>query len=635
MTNSTQTIMPADGTNIEAMTIEQIEAELEGYKPGNIGEQRRISVYRYGLLGPLDWGDDCEEELRRMTALWNRLVEIEHAHRAQVRALTAADEAVAAAEAKVATWNGKIKALYDQRAALRKEARARTKTTDLDDEIAQAKRDRREASTIAKEARRRVRADAKDKLAELNEQRKGLVKTARQQSGLYWGNYNAVCADYDRARSAAMNRGVELKFHRHCTQPGEGMSSARVVNQIQGGMTPDELVAGRFSQAAIVLVGPQAPLLRVTVHRRDGNRTVTWPICQNKKERLLPDDARIQEVIVTRRAVADSWQWSVSFLLRLPQVLPSAGEATACGIDLGWRRVNDGLRVATVAHADGSHEFITLPDIFLRRLNRIEALAGTRDVAADGIRAELAVLRWPDAPEELRSLAMRAFRTKRAEDLYGLALAWLKHPDWAPAEASDLSLWRSQDRIDWQEQAGLRRRIGNARLDLYRCVVKRLVEQYGLIGVEDVDWRNIGRREAVVGKPNDIAMMTAQMRNLAAPGTLLMELRRAAQTAGARIHAQAGKSTWKCHICSIEQAPVDRAQLIHTCPACNSTWDQDINAARNLRAAVLASAPVLAPAPPPLAGSKRRKFRSLSQAGDERNGAGKAICRGARNLAIY
>ena len=208
----------------------------------------------------------------------------------------------------------------------------------------------------------------------------------------------------------------------------------------------------------------------------------------------MPDDARIQEVIVTRRAVADSWQWSVSFLLWLPQVLPSAAEETACGIDLGWRRVNNGLRVGTIAHADGSHEFITLPDIFLRRLNRIEALAGIRDVAANDVRANLAVLRWPKAPEELRPLAMRALRTKRAEDLHVLALAWRKYPDWAPAEASDLSLWRSQDRIDWQEQAGLRRRIGNARLNLYRCVVKRLVEQYGLIGVEEVDWRNIGRR---------------------------------------------------------------------------------------------------------------------------------------------
>jgi hypothetical protein len=593
-------------------------------------EQYRISVYRYGLLAPLDWADDCEEELRRMTALWNRLVEIEHAYRAQVRALTAADEAVAAAEAEVATLNDKVATLYERRAALRKEARARTKTIELDDEITQAKRDRREASAIAKEARRRVRAGAKDRLAVLNDQRKALVKTARQQSGLYWSNYNAVCTDYDRARSAAMKRGVELKFHRHCTLPGEGMSSARLVNQIQGGMTPDELVAGDSSQAAIVFQGPHAPLLRATVHRRDGNRAVTWPICHNRKERALPDDARIQEVTVTRRAVADSWQWSVSFLLRLPQVLPPLEDSTACGIDLGWRRVNDGLRVATIAHADGSHECITLPDIFLRRLDRIAQLDTVRDRTAEATRAVVKALAWPEAPEELRPSAMRALRTKRAEDLHLLAAAWRRYPLWMPAEADRLGAWRAQDRKDWQEQAGLRRRIGNARLDLYRCVVKRLVEQYGLIGVEDVDWRNIGRRETADGKPNDIAMMTAQMRNLAAPGTFLMELSRAAVSSGSRINRHAGESTWVCNACTSDRvltvvAPAHRNELIHSCPRCGSTWDQDVNAARNLRAAAIANALVLAPARPPLAGSKRKKFMGLSKAGNENEGAGKGI----------
>jgi hypothetical protein len=608
-------------------------------------EQHRISVYRYGLLAPLDWADDCEEELRRMTALWNRLVEIEHAYRAQVRALTAADEVVAAAEAEVETLNDKVTTLYERRASLRKEARARTKTSELDDEVAQAKRARREASAIAKEARRRVRAGAKDKLAVLNEHRKALVKTARQQSGLYWGNYNAVLADYDRARSAAMKRGVGLKFHRHHTMPGEGMSSARLVNQIQGGMTPDELVAGDSSQAAIVLEGPHAPLLCATVHRRDGNRTATWPICYNNqstgpcrfnagshnlKERPLPDGARIQEVVVTRRAVADSWQWSVSFLLRLPQVLPSVEEPTACGIDLGWRHVNDGLRVATIAHADGSHEFITLPDIFMRRLDRIAQLDTVRHRTAEAARAVIKALAWPEAPEELRPLAMRALRTKRAEDLHLLVVAWRRYPLWMPAEADRLAAWRAKDRKEWQEQAGLRRRIGNARLDLYRCAVKRLVEQYGLIGVEDVDWRNIGRRETADGKPNDIAMMIARMRSLAAPGTFLMELNRAAVSSGSRINRHAGASTWVCNSCAADGvttviAPADRNELIHSCPRCSSSWDQDVNAARNLRAAVLASAPVLAPALPPLAGGKRTKFMRLSQAGNDNESTGKGI----------
>jgi transposase len=157
-----------------------------------------------------------------------------------------------------------------------------------------------------------------------------------------------------------------------------------------------------------------------------------------------------------------------------------------------------------------------------------------------------------------------------------------------------------------------------------------LVEQYGLIGVEDVDWRNIGRRETADGKSNDIAMLTARMRNLAAPGAFLMELSRAAVSSGSRINRHAGTSTWECNACASDGvttviAPADRSELIHSCPQCSSSWDQDVNAARNLRAAALASAPVLAPALPPLAGSKRTKFKVLSRAGAENEGAGKGI----------
>jgi hypothetical protein len=72
-------------------------------------------------------------------------------------------------------------------------------------------------------------------------------------------------------------------------------------------------------------------------------------------------------------------------------------------------------------------------------------------------------------------------------------------------------------------------------------------------------------------------------------------------------------------------APAHRNELIHSCPRCGSTWDQDVNAARNLRAAAIANALVLAPARPPLAGSKRKKFMGLSKAGNENEGAGKGI----------
>ncbi|WP_219924930.1 hypothetical protein, partial [Halomonas sp. ND22Bw] len=36
-----------------------------------------VVVRQYGLLQPLDWGEDCATELGRMFDLWNALVRIE------------------------------------------------------------------------------------------------------------------------------------------------------------------------------------------------------------------------------------------------------------------------------------------------------------------------------------------------------------------------------------------------------------------------------------------------------------------------------------------------------------------------------------------------------------------------------
>src|SRR3989344_3836666 len=42
--------------------------------------KKEIVIRQYGLLAPLDWGQDCEEELERMDQLWNRLVDIHEAY---------------------------------------------------------------------------------------------------------------------------------------------------------------------------------------------------------------------------------------------------------------------------------------------------------------------------------------------------------------------------------------------------------------------------------------------------------------------------------------------------------------------------------------------------------------------------
>jgi hypothetical protein len=203
-----------------------------------------ILLRQYVLAPPLDWDDGCERELRLQIDLWNKLVEIERAHRQGFNALTVDDPVVQKAEATVKKALEELDALKKERTGRRSANRKKGDTEDLDVAIGAARDHVKRCSQAAKEARRAARDKLKPKIEGLNAARFAAVKAARNASGLWWGNYNAVCASYEHARNAALKRSGELHFRRH---HGEGC----VTNQIQGGITVAELCAGVHSQVSL------------------------------------------------------------------------------------------------------------------------------------------------------------------------------------------------------------------------------------------------------------------------------------------------------------------------------------------------------------------------------------------------
>jgi len=185
-----------------------------------------ILLRQYVLAPPLDWDDDCERELRLQNDLWNKLVEIERAHRQAFIAELAVNEAL-----------DELDALKKERTGRRNANRKKGDTEDLDVAIRAARDHVKRCSQSAKQARRAARDKLKPKIEALNAARFATVKAARNASGLWWGNYNAVCASNEHARNAALKRSGELHFRPY---HGEG----RITNQIQGGITVAELYAG-------------------------------------------------------------------------------------------------------------------------------------------------------------------------------------------------------------------------------------------------------------------------------------------------------------------------------------------------------------------------------------------------------
>ncbi len=144
-----------------------------------------VLLLQYGLGEPLDWGEDCDIELKLQNDLWNRLVEIEHAHQDTFRALTADDPQVVVLKADEAVLEEKLTALLAQRKLLRAAARKRIPTRELNAEIADVKTQLKEARSLRQGAERAARGRVKDRIEVLNKKWFEDVKQARNASGLH------------------------------------------------------------------------------------------------------------------------------------------------------------------------------------------------------------------------------------------------------------------------------------------------------------------------------------------------------------------------------------------------------------------------------------------------------------------
>lgn len=557
-------------------------------------------IYKYGLLPPLDWGEDCDAELRRMNALWNRLVEIDRGHRDRYRAViaTAGDgELTARLDNAVARLN----ALKDERKARRKAARRRIDAPDLDEAIESARSEYRalmeEVRADRAIARERVRAE----LAAIEKSRQAAVKLARQNSGLFWGNYNAICASYESARKRAITHGGELHFR--CFA-GEG----RIVNQIQGGGTWEEALAGAINGQVSIRPhnldrrrsGQLRPEYRLTatIFTRSGDgprcrerRTVTWPLIMH---RPLPDGAAIKEVAIKRVRLPGKGgrmqdRWQVTFLLRVPDAASETPAGEACGVDVGWRRMDDGMRVAMLVDERGHRQEFRLPEKMIAQWQFADEVASRRQTRVNEMITLLRALEWADAPPALRDAAqpLRSLPVQRltARAVARLVALWRQTPEWQTETLAELSDLLADDWSDWRVHSAMLGRLAAWRRDLYRKYAAGLVRDFGLIGIEQLDLRQLAGQEA----NEDMPPASRQYRQIAAVGDLLASIEWAAAKAGARVHKHEGKSTWICADCGAETVPSDLAALHQTCGGCGAVWDVDVNAARNLLAAALAS----------------------------------------------
>lgn len=494
-----------------------------------------ILNYKYGLYSPTRWDASCEREIALQDTLWNELVRIELDYRAKVEATIRQNEAYRTAADKIAEVTKALDEYLHERRMQRRAARAKIATPDLDLAIAELSKERREMWTMAKPLRAAAFKEWRDDLRKLSDIRYTDIKTARQESGLWWSNYNAVVASFD----STLRRIQPWQTPR--ALGNEGRLSGRLSVQIQRGCPGPAFLAGARNEANIDLAEGQwqrrgsknwltrRATLTATVHAAGpGTRqTASWPMLMH---RPLPNGAIIKALIITRRRPVPTsrrWKWEVTLTVEVPD--PAAAPSALCaGVDLGWRKVEAGLRVATVADTAGGLNYLVLPAEMLDRRARIAVLQGQVEQEA------------------------------RARDRDKTTL------------------------LDWQRLSLEVARWNRRRRDLYRVAAAELVERCHLIGIDATGI-------AEMAKDKRLPPETRRMRTWAAPAEFAAAVKDAARKTGATLREITGSSTLVCHRCGHKNtaSEADRQHLIWRCSGCRGIWDQDENAARNCLAAVL------------------------------------------------
>lgn len=571
----------------------------------------KIIVRQYGLLTPMNWGDDCFEHLCLQTKLWNRLVEIEQETRATYRAIVGTDEAVAEIDARIAEVKDRIEDMDSQRKDIRKEKRSKQSvhTEPLDGAIKAAKAELKELSSQAKEiraaAKERIKA-ASTAIKDNDDRRKELVKEARNASGLWWGNYNAVCNSYDTARSKAMKEGAELKFHRF-----DG--SGRFTCQIQGGITTEELLAGKHSIAQVRLVdqstwaesaGKRPPttmlqdvgsrrdcreygILSVTIYTykdEDGKhrRTLDFPIILH---RPLPEGATLKQLVVNRQKVGTDYRWAVTFTFTGEAEPVDNASPLSCGINLGWKQVQGGLRIATVQDGQGNSRHIVLPNDVVDRLEYADSDLKSRIDTATNDNFAWILDKWkgddlPDPLVEIRTSLRRAKKPHPAKFAKAVIVWREQCPNYLPDAYQEAEKRRKQVKRLSLEHAHLRDKVLRRRQDFYRVEARKLAEKYSRIVLDKMDLRKMAMLEKSDGTPNELNEKARRLRTIAAVSEFREWLVKQAQKTGATIEQVSVESTHTCSSCGAAMEP--SKGLIWKCRSCKALVDQDENAATNL-----------------------------------------------------
>jgi hypothetical protein len=331
-------------------------------------------------------------------------------------------------------------------------------------------------------------------------------------------------------------------------------------------------------------------LLRIRIGTNKETREPIWTEFPMVYHRELPMAGTILTAQVIKRRIGPRDRWTLSISFDDGQQTVQAQVKSAVGFDLNWFEYEDRISIANWIGTDGNNGEVSIPKSLINRLQKPEEIRSIRDKNFDDIRKQF--VEWITAtnviiPDWLREKTEHISKWKSQgrfaslithwadnrfdgdTTIFGISGKWNKETK-SVIDGSGLAGWKFNDHHLWIWETSQRTRSIAARNEYYRVEAAKLVEQYDLIGFEDINLSWLARGNA--GSRN---------RQLAAPSEFRNAVKNACRSKGKEYkEVPARNTTKKCNDC--EHLNKIDCERVFFCQGCGVEVKRDENAAKNV-----------------------------------------------------
>lgn len=323
----------------------------------------------------------------------------------------------------------------------------------------------------------------------------------------------------------------------------------------------------------------------------DERRRPVWCTTTVFLHRPLPTGL-LRQAHLLRERVGISWRWKIVVLIEIPDEVTTPTRVPTLSMDIGWRLVDEGIRVAAWQGSDGAAGTVIVPRRMIDAIVKCDDIRSIRDRRFTAAQDALGTwLRGQTPPAWLGEATTTLRQWRKIGRLASVVVQWRDRRFDGDAEIfPTLEAWRQRDRHLLNYESHLRDRVLRQRRELYRITAAELSRRYGAVIVEDFDLRPMAavrkNRANITPIGGELPATVRRNRTIAASSLLRLAIKNAFERdhgPEAFVKQDPAYTTQECHRCgTIERFDAAR-HLVYTCRACGATWDQDQNAAQNLQ----------------------------------------------------